>query len=87
MDTLVLDWPQSLKEFVEGRISEEGYSGVGEYVRELIVADRKRRDAERLDDLLTEGLESGEPIEATPEFWEDMERRLIERHHEAGGQP
>lgn len=29
--------------------------------------------------LLLEGLESGEPIEGTPEYWERKKRRLAER--------
>jgi hypothetical protein len=29
---------------------------------------------------LIEGLESGRPIEITPEYWETKRRELIERH-------
>ncbi len=86
METLVIDVSESLKQYVQERAAEDGYSGAGEYVRELILADRRRKAAERLDELLIEGLESGESIEATPEFWEESERRLIERHREAGGE-
>ena len=83
METLSLDLSDSLKQFVRERIAEDGYNGVGEYVRELILADRKRKEAERLDDLLIAGLESGEPVEITEEFWEELDRGLVERHGEA----
>jgi antitoxin ParD1/3/4 len=32
-----------------------------------------------LDALLLEGLDSGEPIPVTQEYWEEKKRRLIER--------
>jgi hypothetical protein len=34
---------------------------------------------ERLDQLIQEGLDSGPAIPVTPEFWDDMRRRLEER--------
>lgn len=34
---------------------------------------------ERLNQLIQEGLDSGPAIPVTPEFWEDMRRRLEER--------
>lgn len=83
METLTIEVPESLKQFVHERVAEDGYKGAGEYVRELILADRKRKDAERLDHLLIEGLESGESVEVTEEFWEDLERGLVERHEKA----
>jgi antitoxin ParD1/3/4 len=48
-------------------------------MRELIRADQKRRVGEHMDTLLLEGLDSGQPIPVTPEFWEEKKRRLTER--------
>jgi antitoxin ParD1/3/4 len=39
---------------------------------------------ERLDALLLEGIESGEAIEVTPEYWEEKKRRLAARQGKAG---
>jgi antitoxin ParD1/3/4 len=36
--------------------------------------DQKRRAQERLDLLLLEGLDSGEPLPATPAFWAELKR-------------
>lgn len=41
---------------------------------ELIREDRKRRAKERLDALLLEGLDSGKPVRANAEFWNDLRR-------------
>ena len=56
MDTMNIALPESMKEFVQERVREGGYSSVSEYVRELIRADQKRKAEERLDALLLEGL-------------------------------
>ena len=60
-------------------MTEGGYSSVSEYVRELIRAHQKRKSEERIDALLLEGLDSGQPIPVTPEYGEEKKRRLTER--------
>lgn len=79
MDTMNIALPESLKSFVQERVTAGGYSSVSEYMRELIRADQKRKLEERIDTLLLEGLESGEPIAITPEYWEEKKRKLTER--------
>ena len=79
METMNIALPESMKQFVQDRVSEGGYSSVSEYVRELIRADQRRKAQDRIDALLLEGLDSGEPIPVTPEYWEEKKRRLTER--------
>ena len=79
MDTMNIAPPESMKQFVQGRVSEGGYSSVSEYVRELIRADQQRKAEERIDALLLEGLDSGDPIPVTKEYWEEKKRKLAER--------
>jgi antitoxin ParD1/3/4 len=78
--SLNISLPQPLKDYVEAQVKEGGYSTPSEYVRELVRRDRKQRAEERLEALLLEGLNSGEPIEITPEYWENKRQQLIERH-------
>ena len=54
--------------------------------RELIRTDQKRKVEERIDALLLEGLDSGEPIPVTKEYWEEKKRKLTERLGKATGQ-
>jgi antitoxin ParD1/3/4 len=68
--------PEELKAYVEEQ-THSGYSTPSEYVRELIREDQKRRAKERLDALLLEGLNSGDPIPATAEFWTELEREAV----------
>lgn len=80
MASLNIFLPQSLKDYVEGQVQAAGYSTPSEYVRELLRQDQQRRAEQKLEALLLEGLNSGDPIEITPEYWENERRQLIERH-------
>jgi antitoxin ParD1/3/4 len=79
METMNIALPESMKHFVQERVTEGGYSSVSEYVRDLIRADQKRKVEERIDALLLEGLDSGPPIPVTQEYWDGKKRKLTER--------
>jgi antitoxin ParD1/3/4 len=79
MDTLLVALPETVKAFVDERVSEGGYNDASEYIRELIQADQRRKAEEHLDALLLEGLNSGAPIEVTPEYWEKKKGEVVER--------
>ncbi|HYL76442.1 MAG TPA: hypothetical protein VEU96_19675 [Bryobacteraceae bacterium] len=65
---------------VERRLREraeaEGLS-VTAYVERLVNADQSAED--ELEELALDGLNSGEPIEVGPGYWEEKHRRLEER--------
>lgn len=69
MTTMNISLPDSMRNFIEEKIAQEGYSTVSEYIRQLIREDQKRSNQQRLEALLLEGLDSGAPIEATEEWW------------------
>ena len=52
METMNIALSESMKRFVQERVTEGGYSSVSEYVRELIRADQKRKGEEHIDALL-----------------------------------
>lgn len=85
MTSLNISLPQALKDFVEGQVEASGFSTPSEYIRALIRDDQKRHAEEKLEALLLEGLNSGEPVEITPEYWEQKRLRLIERHSKKTG--
>ena len=78
MTSMNISLPEELKEYVEER-TQSGYSTPSEYVRELIREDQKRRAKERLDTLLLEGLNSGDPIPADAKFWDELKREAMAR--------
>ena len=87
METMNIALPESMKDFVQSRVSEGGYSSASEYVRELIRADQRRKAEERIDALLIEGLDSGDPVAVTEDYWERKKQRLAERLGKIIGPP
>lgn len=85
MASINVSLPSPLRTFVEQVVNSGGYGSVSEYVRELIRADQKRRAQERVEALLIEGLESGEPIEATPEYWRSLREEARKRVRRKNG--
>ena len=76
MTSMNVSLPQELKDYIEQQ-TKAGYSTPSEYVRELIREDQKRRAKEKLDALLLEGLDSGDPLPATPAFWDELKREAL----------
>ena len=84
MSSVNISLPDSLRAFVERRTEEQGYGTVSDYFRDLILKDQKRQGEARLEKLLLEGLNSGEPIEVTPEYIGAKLQRLVEQHANQG---
>lgn len=80
MASLNISLPQTLKDYVEDQVRDSGYSTPSEYVRELLRQDQHRRAEQKLEALLLEGLNSGDPIKITPEYWESKRKQLVARH-------
>lgn len=79
METMNISLPEPLKEFVEKEVSNGGYSSVSEYIRKLVREDQKRKEQERVEALLLEALESGEPTKMTKADWEKIRREGLAR--------
>jgi len=58
MATMNISLPDSLRSYVEERISKDGYSTASEYFRELVRRDQERKVEEKLEALLLKGLDS-----------------------------
>lgn len=78
--SLHISLSKSLKQRVKDRVEEEHFSNPSDYVRALIRDDLKRRDEQRLEKMLLEGLASGPGITlGSPEwesFWKSIEARV-----------
>jgi antitoxin ParD1/3/4 len=85
METMNIALSAEMKEFVRGEVERGGYSSASEYVRALIREEQKRKAQEQLETLLLEGLDSGDPVEVTEEWWQQKRAELMRRHQ--GGNP
>lgn len=61
--TMNISLPDSMKTFIDERLSNDGYGTVSEYVRELIRADQKRREEAKLEALLLQRLQNDTEFE------------------------
>jgi antitoxin ParD1/3/4 len=70
---------------LEGRLRERAHAEgltVSAYVERLVSADQAPE--EELESLALEGLNSGEPIEVGPEYWQEKHQRLDQRLKRTG---
>ena len=79
MPTMNISLPDPMKDFVEEEVSAGSYGSVSEYIRGLVRAAQERKAEEKLSQLLLNGLNSGESIEATPEFWSNIRKDVATR--------
>jgi len=80
LTTMNVSLPRSQREFVEAEAARTGCTTTSEYVRRLIHWARTRAEQDELERKLIDGLESGAPIEVTPEYWENKRQQLRAKH-------
>ncbi|WP_016950402.1 type II toxin-antitoxin system ParD family antitoxin [Anabaena sp. PCC 7108] len=79
MTTVNISLPDSMRDFINEQVEKCGYSTTSEYIRHLIRQDLEKVAQARLETLLLEGLDSGEAVEITDEWWEQKRTQLLER--------
>lgn len=73
---------EALSKRVAAAATEHGFDDAEGYILALLENDWRQADG-RFEELVIEGLESGEPVDATPEFWEEHKRRFLESFPDA----
>ncbi len=79
MAVVNISLPDQMKDYIDERLNEGRFSSTSEYFRDLVREDQKRRAQERLEMLLLEGLESGEPIDVSEDYIQQKRAALIKR--------
>ncbi|MGH7783695.1 MAG: type II toxin-antitoxin system ParD family antitoxin, partial [Candidatus Binatia bacterium] len=59
---MTISLPEPMREFIESEVAKGDYGSASELFREMVRDRQKRNAQERLEMLLLEGLESGDPI-------------------------
>ena len=67
--TLNISLPKKLRAKVDRKVAREAYGSASEYVRDLIRKDLSSDAIDKVDQLLLEGLHSGEPVPVDENFW------------------
>jgi len=79
MQTMNISLPDPMKRYVEEQVAAGAYSSASEYIRELVRADQKRQAKEQLEHAILDAMNSGEAMEATPEWWASLQNEIKER--------
>lgn len=77
--TLHISLPEKLKEYVKERVDEEHFSNASDYIRVLIREDQKSRDEKKLEQMLLEGIASGQGVTSGTPEWNDFWSKLHEK--------
>ena len=77
--TLNVSLPEPLKEYVQERVSEGIYSNPSDYVRSLIRDDMRQSANRRLETLVLEGINSGDPVPLDAAEWGSIRQEVQER--------
>lgn len=78
MSTVNLNLSEELHQFVSGQAEAGQFDGPEEYIAALI--ERAKNGKEKLEALLIEGLESGDPIPLDADEWSRIRRDVEQRH-------
>ena len=73
MGTMNISLPDTMKAYVDQRVSQDGYSTSSEYVRELI---RRDKDRSQLRAMMLVGLESPVTGEADAVYFQSLRKQV-----------
>ena len=76
-NTMSFALPENMREYIDARVSDGSYGNTSEYLRELIRRDQREQAAQRLRDLIADGLASGEGREATDDVIAELRERAL----------
>ena len=77
-NTLSVELPEPLHGYVKERVERGEYADEGEYLRDLIRRDRQVHAAQRLRELIQEGLDSGPARPMTEADWASLRARATQ---------
>lgn len=81
---MTISLPDPLREFIESEVSTGNYGSASEFFREMVRERQKQKEHERLETLLLEGIESGQPIEVTEQYLKLRQRSLRDKLEKGG---
>jgi antitoxin ParD1/3/4 len=78
MTQLTIALPDQAQSYINEQLAEGSYATVDELIVSLILAEEKRQTQHKLNTMIREGLQSGEPIAITDEWWEKNREHLLQ---------
>lgn len=69
--------PESMREYIDARVRDGTYGNTSEYLRDLIRRDQDEQAAQRLRDLIADGLASGDGREVTDDVVAELREHAL----------
>jgi plasmid stabilization system protein ParE/Arc/MetJ-type ribon-helix-helix transcriptional regulator len=82
--TMHISLPESLIESAKTQAQEGKFSNVSDYVRSLIREDLRRREEQKLEQMLLEGVRSERGMEVGSKEWKEFRKRLVAQAKKEG---
>jgi antitoxin ParD1/3/4 len=79
MASMHISLSDEMRTFIDQQVRGGAYHNHSEYVRDLIRHDQELQVRKRVDALLLEGLQSGEPAPLTPDDWRELREQVRTR--------
>jgi antitoxin ParD1/3/4 len=76
MVELTLNLPDEAAKVIQEQVASGRYASAGEFITELIENAQPIIINDRIAELIREGMESGEGVEVTDEYWEGLSERV-----------
>jgi antitoxin ParD1/3/4 len=80
--TMHISLPESLIESAKAQVDEGKFSNVSDYVRSLIREDLRRREEQKLEQMLLVGVRSERGMEVGSKEWKEFRKRLVAQRQE-----
>ncbi|MGL5079340.1 MAG: type II toxin-antitoxin system ParD family antitoxin [Waterburya sp.] len=79
MKSINISLPEEMRIYIEEQVATGGYSTTSEYIRQLIRQDRQQKAEKQLEQLLLEGLNSGEATPMTAKDWVEIRQVVTDK--------
>ncbi len=79
MKSINISLTEEMRRYVEEQVASGGYSTTSEYIRQLIRQDSQQKAEKQLEQLLLEGLNSGETTPMTGKDWAEIRQAVTDK--------
>jgi len=79
MQTMSVDIPDSLNEYVQRQVAERGYGSISDYLCHLVQVDQLQKEKQAIEAEVLRGLECTERITMNDDMWNDMYQEVQDR--------
>jgi len=77
MTQIIVELPDELAIQIQSQIAQGEFSNLGEYVVYLLQQEQSQLRSTELEKMFLAGLDSGELIEITDQWWEQKRREIL----------